>query len=58
MEYNIPKIQNCLNIKSKSQLNFSKHFSKKIQDLKIFIYGLKGVIQYLHNYSLINNLKT
>ena len=33
------------------QLYFGQHFSKKIQDLKIFIYGLKGVNKYLHYYS-------
>ena len=51
MEFNIPKFQNCLNIKAKNQLHFGKHFSKKIQDLKIFIFGLKGVIKHLHYYS-------
>ena len=50
MEEILPKNKNFLNIKSKGQLYFGQHFSKKIQDLKIFIYGLKGVIKYFHNY--------
>ena len=52
MEEILPKNKNNLNIKSKSQLYFGQNFSKKIQDLKIFIYGLKGVIKF-HNYSNI-----
>lgn len=40
------KNQKYLNIKSKSQLYFGPYFSDKIQNLKVFIYGLKGVIKY------------
>ena len=32
-----------LTIKSKSQLHFGIEFSHKISDLRIFIYGLRGV---------------
>ncbi len=32
-----------LTIKSKSQLHFGIDFSHKISDLKVFIYGLRGV---------------
>lgn len=53
MQEILPKNKNFLKIKSKGQLYFGQHFSKKIQDLKIFIYGLKGVIKYFHNYSNI-----
>jgi len=51
MQEILPKNKNFLNIKSKGQLYFGQHFSKKIQDLKIFIYGLKGVNKYLLYYS-------
>ena len=51
MEEIVPKNKIFLNMKSKGQLYFGQHFSKKIQDLKIFIYGLKGVNKYLHYYS-------
>ena len=34
-----------LNLKSKIQLHFSQKYSKKISELKIFIYGLRGVIK-------------
>ena len=50
MEEALLKNHNFLNIKSKSQLLFGQNASKKIQDLNIFIYGLKGVIKYFHYY--------
>jgi hypothetical protein len=37
-----------LSLKSKSQLHFGIDFSHKISNLKVFIYGLRGV-------SIINN---
>ena len=49
---NYPK----LNIKPKSQLLFGESFSEKISELKIFIYGLRGVNQlkyYLYNKKII-----
>lgn len=35
-----------LRIKTKRKLFFGPEFSKKIKDLKIFIYGLRGVNKY------------
>lgn len=35
-----------LDYKSKRKLYFGPNFSKKISELKIFIYGLRGVIKY------------
>jgi len=32
-----------LSLKSKSQLHFGIDFSSKISDLRVFIYGLRGV---------------
>lgn len=32
-----------LSLKSKNQLNFGIDFSRKISDLRVFIYGLKSV---------------
>ena len=32
-----------LSLKSKTQIYFGNEFSRKISDLRIFIYGLKGV---------------
>lgn len=43
------KNQKYLNIKSKSQLYFGPYFSDKIQNLKVFIYGLKGVNKYYYS---------
>ena len=39
------KIENNpqLTLKSKSQLHYGIDFSRKISDLKVFIYGLRGV---------------
>lgn len=48
MEDKSKKRSNDLNIKSKSQLYFGQDFSLKIQELKIFIFGLKGVNKYYH----------
>jgi hypothetical protein len=48
MEEKPKKRNNDLNIKSKSQLFFGQEFSQKIQELKIFIFGLKGVNKYNH----------
>ena len=46
MEEILPKYQNILNIKSKMQLYFGTNFSEKIKQLKVFIFGLKGVNKY------------
>lgn len=39
---------NCtkLNINLNTQILYGSEFIKKINDLKIFIYGLKGVTKY------------
>ena len=37
---NVPK----LTLKSKSQLHYGIEFSHKISELRVFIYGLRGVI--------------
>ena len=42
---NIPQFS----LKSKSQIHFGLDFSNKISDLKIFIYGLRGVSLYEFN---------
>ena len=39
-----------LSLQSKSQLNFDIEYSKKISKLKIFLYGLRGVILNYLNY--------
>jgi hypothetical protein len=36
-----------LTIKSKSQLHFGIDFSHKISELRVFIYGLRGVSIYI-----------
>jgi hypothetical protein len=58
MEEILPKNQNILNIKSKRQLYFGKNFDEKIKQLKVFIYGLKGVNKYLYftDHKLFNNI--
>ena len=35
-----------LNTNFKSQLYFDQIFNKKINELKVFIYGLRGVTKY------------
>ena len=42
-----------LSIKSKSQLHFGIEFSHKISELRIFIYGLRGVSIIYNNYIII-----
>ena len=42
---NIPQFS----LKSKSQIHFGLDFSNKISELKIFIYGLRGVSFYAFN---------
>ena len=42
---NIPQFS----LKSKSQIHFGLDFSNKISELKIFIYGLRGVSYYEFN---------
>jgi hypothetical protein len=42
---NIPQFS----LKSKSQIHFGLDFSNKISELKIFIYGLRGVSFYVFN---------
>ena len=42
-----------LSIKSKSQLHFGIEFSHKISELRIFIYGLRGVSIIYDNYIII-----
>ena len=42
---NIPQFS----LKSKSQIHFGLDFSNKISELKIFIYGLRGVSFYIFN---------
>ena len=37
-----------LSIKSKCNLYFGREFSKKIENLKIFLYGLRGVNYKYH----------
>jgi hypothetical protein len=56
MEKIVPDNHNYLNINSKSQLYFGQNFSQKIQKLKVFIYGLKGVTKYHQYYSIIKYL--
>ena len=44
-----------LSLTSKNQLNFGNIYSNKISKLKIFIYGLRGVSNYLFIYSSFIN---
>ena len=39
-----------LSLRSKSQLHFGIKYSNKINDLRIFIYGLRGVNILIKNY--------
>ena len=45
LKENIPQFS----LKSKSQIHFGLDFSNKISELKIFIYGLRGVRFYIFN---------
>ena len=45
MEEFFSEKRNILNIKSKNQLYFGSYY-EKIEQLKIFVYGLKGVNKY------------
>ena len=45
MEVFFSEKRNILNIKSKNQLYFGS-YNEKIEQLKIFVYGLKGVNKY------------
>ena len=40
-----------LSLKSKSQLHFGIDFSHKISNLKVFIYGLRGVSIIINEYN-------
>jgi hypothetical protein len=45
MEEKKTEKKNKFNHKSKRKLYFGPHYSQRISELKIFIYGLRGVIK-------------